>query len=169
MITVFTIINVICIVGLNVCAYSAYINPASHPNFSILGMAFPVFLIATGFFIFFWMIFKPKFMLISIVGMLLCAGSVRTYCPVNFFKSDAPEGSLKVMSFNICHLEWGNSDEIDKNDPLYCIPSAKHTLLWNIWRTATLISSVAKKHRIWTKPKSREVQTLNSGRPTTPR
>lgn len=126
LITVFTIINVICIVGLNVCAYSAYINPASHPNFSILGMAFPVFLIATGFFIFFWMIFKPKFMLISIVGMLLCAGSVRTYCPVNFFKSEAPEGSLKVMSFNICHLEWGNSDEIDKNDPLYCIPSAKH-------------------------------------------
>lgn len=112
LITVFTIINVICIVGLNVCAYSAYINPASHPNFSILGMAFPVFLIATGFFIFFWMIFKPKFMLISIVGMLLCAGSVRTYCPVNFFKSEAPEGSLKVVSFNIYHLEF--LDNIEK-------------------------------------------------------
>lgn len=105
LITIFTVLNVICVVGLNLCAYSAYISPASHPRLAVLGMIFPVFLVATALFIFFWMLFKPKFMLISIMGILLCAGSVRTYCPINFFNRTAPEGSLKVASFNIYHLE----------------------------------------------------------------
>lgn len=111
LLTIFSVLNILCVVGMIVCAYSAYISPASHPKFSFLGMIFPAFLIATALFIFFWMLFKPKFMLISIIGMLLCARSIRSYCPMNFFNRTAPEGSLKVVSFNIYHLEFLDNAE----------------------------------------------------------
>ena len=134
LLTIFSVLNILCVVGMIVCAYSAYISPASHPKFSFLGMIFPAFLIATALFIFFWMLFKPKFMLISIIGMLLCARSIRSYCPINFFNRTAPEGSLKVTS-----TTW-NSSTMQRR----CL--YRSTPAWIIcWTSMPTLSAVRKR------------------------
>lgn len=114
-----TVLNLLCVTGMNVCAYSVLIPPQEHASVSFLGLLFPAFLIASLAFLPIWLVLgmmglKFEFgrkkkrsaywgILFSTVGMLCCAGSIRTYWPLNL-PSDPPEGALKVMSFNIYTL-----------------------------------------------------------------
>lgn len=93
-------INAICVVGMWACAWTSYLEPQHYPRLSYWGLAFPIFLVPTVLFTIFWLCTRRRWALISIVGMLLCAGSVRTYYPINF-PWEPPEGSLKVISYNI--------------------------------------------------------------------
>jgi len=89
--------------AMNICAYSSLLHPTYHPNWSYLGLVFPVCLGLNVAFIFFWLIFKWKFTAIPIVGILLCANSVYTYFPLNT-KKDIPEGCIKLMSYNVMNF-----------------------------------------------------------------
>lgn len=80
--------------------YSDRLHPESHPTLAVLGLAFPFFLVVCLAFMLFWLIFKPKGALISIVGLLIGYSPVRTYTPLNI-PHEAPEGALKVMSYNV--------------------------------------------------------------------
>lgn len=83
-------------------AYSPYIQPVEHPLRSCLGLAFPIFLIVNICFLFFWLIIRHyKLALLPLAGMLLAYPQIRTYMPVNFHTDHLPEGSLKILSYNI--------------------------------------------------------------------
>ncbi len=97
---IFIAINLLMIVAMNFCAYTSYLHPQSHPHLAYFGLMFPVFLVATACFVPFWLIFKWKLTALPLVGMLLCAGSVRTYVPVNI-PVTPPEGCLKFLSYNV--------------------------------------------------------------------
>lgn len=105
--TILVCANLFCVTGLLVCTFSAWIKPQSFPGVSYFGLVFPVFLILTAAFLLFWPFVSIlrihrtawKYAAISLAGMIGCAGSIRTYFPVNF-PAEAPEGSLKVMSYN---------------------------------------------------------------------
>lgn len=92
--------NLLLIAAMLACAYTAYLPSQDYPSLSYLGLMFPVFLIANICTIPCWLILKWKFTAIPLVGMLLCAGSIRTYIPVNF-PSTPPEGSYKLLSYNV--------------------------------------------------------------------
>ncbi len=68
--TVFIAINIIVIMAMNFCAYSSYLHPTYHPNWSFLGLAFPAFLILDTCFIVFWLIFKHKLVVLPIAECL---------------------------------------------------------------------------------------------------
>ena len=120
-----TVLNLLCVTGLNVCAYSVLIPPQEHASVSYFGLLFPAFLIATLAFLPIWLVLgmmglnfergrKKKRsaywgMMISLVGMACCAGSIRTYWPLNL-PADPPAGALKIMSFNIYTL--ANKDNV---------------------------------------------------------
>ena len=101
--TIFIAINIIVIVAMNFCAYTAYLHPTYHPNFSYFGLAFPVFLAANVLFFFFWLLRKNWLVFLPLVGMLACACSVRTFFPINY-RPEAPEGSIKFMSYNVANF-----------------------------------------------------------------
>ena len=83
-------------------AYSPYIQPAEHPLRSCLGLAFPIFLFVNVGFLFFWLIVQRyKFALLPLAGILLAYPQVRTYLPFNFHTDHVPEGSLKILSYNV--------------------------------------------------------------------
>lgn len=104
--------------AMSVCAYSSHLHPTYHPNWSYLGLIYPVFLGLNMGFLFFWLLFKRKFVLIPLAGMLLCASSVRTYFPINF-KQDVPEGAIKLLSYNVMgYGENINSDSILNANPI---------------------------------------------------
>ena len=106
---VFIAINLFVVVAMNFCAYTTILNSHTYPNYSHFGMVFPAFLIGSIAFLVFWFIFKRKCMLISLAGMFCCAGSIRTYCPLNY-PSAPPAGSIKVMSYNV--MGFGKHDSI---------------------------------------------------------
>lgn len=109
-ITIFVIINLIAILAMWFCAYTCTLHPTYHPNVSYFGLLFPAFLLVNVLFVFFWLVFKWKLTCIPLLGMLLCWGSIRTYCPINF-KKDIPEGCIKVMSYNVMYFGGAQNDD----------------------------------------------------------
>ena len=100
--------NVATIVAMLVTGYSGYINPAVSPWLANAALVFPVFLFLNFAFLIFWLFFKPLYAIIPFVGMVIGFTPIRTYCPFNI-PSAAPEGAIKVMSYNV----WGYGT--DKN------------------------------------------------------
>ena len=83
-------------------AYSPYIDPTVHPIRSCLGLAFPVFLLTNIGILLFWLLIRQyKVALLPLAGLLLCYGQIRTYFPINFHTDHLPEGSLKILSYNV--------------------------------------------------------------------
>lgn len=64
-------------------AYSPYIQPATHPVQSCLGLTFPVFALINGGFLIFWLVIQRyKTALLPLTGLLLCYSQLRTYLPL---------------------------------------------------------------------------------------
>ena len=93
-------INLVLIGVMILCAYTSYLPPQEYPYFSYWGLMFPFFLLLNVGFLLFWLVFSWKKAIVPLVGILLCADSVRTYFPVNV-PVDPPEGSIKVLSYNV--------------------------------------------------------------------
>ena len=81
--------------------YSDRLDPASHPLSSTMGMAFPFFLLVNFAFLFFWLVFKWRMIVISIVGLVCAYVPINIYMPLNA-RQDIPEGALKLVSYNVC-------------------------------------------------------------------
>lgn len=92
--------NVATIFIMLLIGFSYYVNPVRHSNIANIGLAFPVFLLLNFGFLVFWLIFKPKWALIPFFGYVVCYVPVRTYIPINV-SHDAPEGSIKILSYNV--------------------------------------------------------------------
>lgn len=90
------------VVGLWCAAASAYVSPASFRLAGVMGIAFPVLLCGTVFCFFLCLLFCPRRSWISIVGILLCFGSVRSYIPFNPYHPEAQDSAITVLSYN-CH------------------------------------------------------------------
>lgn len=111
---IFIAINLVVIVAMNFCAYTSCLPPQDVPQWSYFGLMFPIFLASNAFFVIFWLIFKWKWVLLPLVGMALCANSVRAYFPVNI-PSEPPAGSMKVLSYNVEAFGKDKSDNWEEN------------------------------------------------------
>lgn len=80
-------------------AYSAHLYPPQHTLLPLFGLMFPFFLIGTCLFIPIWYFLERKRLLIPIIGLIVCIGDIRTYCPINL-PNVHPKNALKVLSFN---------------------------------------------------------------------
>lgn len=96
------------------CAASVYVPPSWCGYVGIFGLAFPFFLGGTLCMLAAGILFSPRQAWIPLVGMALSFGSIRTYVPFNL-TSEAPRGSIKVMTYNV--MGWGNASnyEDDRN------------------------------------------------------
>lgn len=99
-ILIIAIANIIFIGLLLLAAYSPYVDAEAHPLRACMGLTFPVFLVINLCFLIFWALVRYKIALLPLAGFLLCAPQIRMYCPMNFGK-DAPEESIKILSYNI--------------------------------------------------------------------
>ena len=93
-------INAVAALLLFLSAFSPSIDPHVHPVVSSMGLLFPVFLLVNVFFLIFWAVVYRRFILFPLLALLVCWGSVRTYFPINCFGGDAPEGAIKIVSYN---------------------------------------------------------------------
>lgn len=82
-------------------AYSPYLHPGTHPIISCLGLAFPIFLVINICFLIFWLVVNYRLALLSFISLLICFSQIRTYIPFHTTTRTIPEGSIKILSYNI--------------------------------------------------------------------
>ena len=101
--------NLVVIALLLLSAWGGHINPHTFGWHASLALLFPF--LAVGVFIFMvgWLIACTRKWLFSFVALVLCAGQLRTYCPVNI-PQPVPKGSIKVVSYNTYGLGYGLKD-----------------------------------------------------------
>ena len=110
-------------------AYSPYMQPVSHPVQSCFGLAFPIFAFINGGFLIFWLIIQRyKTALLPLIGFLLCYSQLQTYLPLNFHTSKLPEGSVKLLSYNIMGFD-GASKKDGKNPILTYLKESNADIL----------------------------------------
>ena len=111
-------INLCMVVLLLICAYSPYVDPVTYPVVSCAGLAFPAFLIVNLLFFIFWLVIYRRYALLSLLGLVCSIGAIRTYVPVNPFASDAPEGAIKVLSYNTMGFEHSRANTKENPNPV---------------------------------------------------
>lgn len=98
------------VLGLWCAAASGYINPAHFRIASVMGIAFPLMLGGTVFCFFLSLLFAPRRSWICLLGLVLSAGSIRSYIPINPWLPKAEEDTLRLMSYNAHSFPDGNND-----------------------------------------------------------
>ncbi len=94
------VVNIISILAMLITGYSDRINPTDHPIATILGLLFPAFIILNVGFLIFWIFFHWRGAWMPILGFILCYSPIRIYAPFNL-QSTPPEGSIKILSYNV--------------------------------------------------------------------
>ena len=95
-----TIANVLVIVALCACGYAGTISPKAYPWTELLALAFPIPLTLNILFFLVWLVVSPRYVLLPIIGLLLCWTPCRRYCPINLEREPDDE-CIKVMTFNV--------------------------------------------------------------------
>ncbi len=97
--------------------YSPRLSPEDYPLLSCMGLTFPVFLaINAGFLVLWFVLRRFRFALLPLGTLLLCCVQIRTYLPVNFSASRPPEGSIKLLSYNV--MGFGDSVRVEGENPI---------------------------------------------------
>lgn len=96
--------NVATIAVMAFSGFSDRISPAEHPVLAQAGLGFPILLLVNLAFLIFWLSFSKRHAMLPIAGYLLCCVPIRNYFPVNL-PADAPEGSVKVLSYNVLYFQ----------------------------------------------------------------
>ncbi|MDE5560515.1 MAG: endonuclease/exonuclease/phosphatase family protein [Bacteroidaceae bacterium] len=103
--------NIATIILMLATCLSTNLPPATYPKLSQAGLLFPVFLGINILFVLVWLIISWRWAVLPVLGVLLCWGYVRDYCPVNFQSENrTKEGGLLVMSYNVAYL-WEDTEQ----------------------------------------------------------
>lgn len=119
----FLVINVVMAMVLVCCAYSTLLRPDLIHIFSLGGLAFPFVLVVNVFFLIFWIFFYRRYMLVSLVACAMCFPQIRAFFPVNFARQAPPEGSLKIVSYNLLSWTLNIPSPLDENPTVQYLDS----------------------------------------------
>lgn len=110
----------ICMLLLLLCSFlSWHISPERYTFFAYAGFAFPAILLANVAFTIFWIIrLDWKLVLTNVVIFLVCYSPISAYFPVNFSSKQAPEGSVKFLTYNVRGFNWQMHEKWTKDNPM---------------------------------------------------
>lgn len=137
--------NIIIILMMLITGYAHFINPASHNYLSLLGFAFPAFLLADLVLVVVWLFIRWEYVFLPVAGLLLAYFPAQTYTPVNVFR-DAPPSAIKVLSYNVLGFNAAEAPEGQpnpileylelSNSDIICLQEYHHIAgndsLWNL-------------------------------------
>jgi endonuclease/exonuclease/phosphatase family metal-dependent hydrolase len=94
------LLNVLNSVALIAAYLATHISPNTFIYFSFFGLTFPVWLTVEVVFIVFWLMFRRRFILISLITLMIGFNHVRNFITFNFLDEDIT-APLKVLSYNV--------------------------------------------------------------------
>ena len=106
-IRLFVVLNVLVAVAFLLACLAPYSNPSRWWAISLLGLGFGMIFIALVLFLFFWAIVKPRFILLSLVPLIIGFQSISVFFavhPPDKFNYAKPEGNLRVMTWNVARF-----------------------------------------------------------------
>ena len=95
----FLLLNFLVILALLISYLAVYIPPDKFWVPSFFGLAFPFFVAANILFIVFWAILKPKYLLFSLISILIGWGFVNRYVQISGKSTD--KVGIRVVSYNV--------------------------------------------------------------------
>lgn len=104
--------NIASILLMLAVGHADLLSPESFPRLSNLGLIFPVLLVINLAFLVFWTVVKIRWVIIPLVGFVVCYGPVRRYIPFNI-SQQPPEGCIKVLSYNV----WNYGEGAKRDEP----------------------------------------------------
>lgn len=94
--------NVVAIILLFCSFLSWRVSPLKTNLFSYIGLGFGLILAVNIGYLVFWILFsKWRLALISLSAILLCYKPVTTFFPIHFTGKEEPEGSIKLLTYNV--------------------------------------------------------------------
>lgn len=91
------------------CA-APYLDPVQWWAISLIGLGFAFIIITLIAFIFFWLVFRPRYTLISILPMIIGWKSILVFFAFHApakFDYDKPKNSLRIVHWNVARfVEW---------------------------------------------------------------
>ena len=107
---VFLILNSIAAFIFLLACIAPYLNPKKWWPISLMGLGFAFIIVTLIAFVFFWLIFKPRWMLISIVCLLIGYKSISVFFAFHIpdkFDYEKPKNVLRVAHWNVARfVEW---------------------------------------------------------------
>lgn len=83
---------------------NAFLPPQTFWFISLLGLAFPFLLILVALFLFFWIIFRSKWAVLSLICLILGYTNIRALIGLNYgreYEQKKPEKALRILSWNV--------------------------------------------------------------------
>ncbi len=131
------VLNSLVALGLLVAGFSYVVSPAWWPLAGVLGLGFPLLLAANLAFLIFWVIVKPRKVLLPLVAFALAWSPMSSYFGLNF---SAADGDIKVCSYNVhnfagrdAKLSWENNELaewlIDLDADIICLQECNPSAL----------------------------------------
>lgn len=127
--TIFVILNVLTAIVFLLACLAPSVNPVKWWYISMLGLGFAFIIITLIAFILFWLIFKPKLILISLLPMLIGYKSVAIFFAFNTaqkFSYEKDKDVLRVAHWNVARfIEWGRNNNKGSQTRLKMIDQIK--------------------------------------------
>jgi endonuclease/exonuclease/phosphatase family metal-dependent hydrolase len=127
--TIFVILNVLTAIVFLLACLAPNVNPVKWWYISMLGLGFAFIIITLIAFILFWLIFKPKLILISLLPMLIGYKSIAIFFAFNTaqkFSYEKDKDVLRVAQWNVARfIEWGRNNNKGSQTRLKMIDQIK--------------------------------------------
>jgi endonuclease/exonuclease/phosphatase family metal-dependent hydrolase len=104
--------NLIVFLALMLSTFSVHISPEKGMIFPYFGLLFPLFFILNAVFLFYWIIRLRKYVVLSLVGLLLSWHQIKIYFPIHSQNTPIPANAIKILSYNVRQFNYiSHSDE----------------------------------------------------------
>ncbi|MFZ4454915.1 MAG: endonuclease/exonuclease/phosphatase family protein [Bacteroidales bacterium] len=113
--------NLIVFLALIFATFSDRISPEKGMFFPYFGLLFPVFFILNLVFLFYWIIRLRKYVLLSLVGLLLSWHQFSVYFPMHKQDTPTPKNAIKILSYNVREFNYINDTEDNPNPTIQYI------------------------------------------------
>jgi endonuclease/exonuclease/phosphatase family metal-dependent hydrolase len=107
---IFIFLNILAAVVFLLACLAPYLNPKDWWHFQLLGLGFAVVFIVMVLFLIFWIFFKPRYIFISLIPLLIGWKSISVLFAFNSiekFNYNKPDDVLRVVNWNVARFtEW---------------------------------------------------------------
>ncbi|MDP4269240.1 MAG: hypothetical protein Q8909_03820, partial [Bacteroidota bacterium] len=98
---VMLLLNVLFFLALVIATFADRISPEKGVIFAYVSLLFPVFFLVNISFLLFWIIRLKKYLVLSLLGVLLSFPQFLVYFPMHKAHKELPARTLKILSYNV--------------------------------------------------------------------
>ncbi|MCD8304522.1 MAG: endonuclease/exonuclease/phosphatase family protein [Prevotellaceae bacterium] len=107
---VFLSADIVSLLLLWACCLLTWVPPYFCPRLAVACLTFPIILLFNLLWLPFWLLFKPKYALVPLIGILLTGGFILDYFPLHRSPTQA-DADLTILSWNVMNFTYKDIKE----------------------------------------------------------